>query len=252
MCEFLSFSVHRSGQIFCLLGEERQKALLEGNNPDSHSFISDYFHISEDETWKFEIPLDKRDIDELCQGGVPDKLRLEDVDHLRKWYDGGLPIEDMPLEVAESTIKWLCEHLEEIKEAGLLKFSSPVGEQILNSTGQEVIELSIARLRDQLAHEIAKAIVGRDWGWDVERVASLLVGSKGWFREWREEGETPPLRRLRVRLLNFPSGVVMRIFISRYQAPFISRPADAPPEAGVEDRIFVYPVLQIRKEGTAK
>ena len=249
MCEFLSFSVHRSGQIFCLLGEERQKVLLEGNNPDSHSFISDYFHVDEDETWKFEIPLDKSDIDTLCGGNVPEKLQLRHFEQLRQWYDGGISIDEMPAEIAESTIKWLCEHLEEIKEAGILKFSSPIGEQILDSSGQEVIELSIARLLDQLAHEIAKAIVARDWGWDASQIASLIVGNKGWFREWREEGHTPSLCRMRVRLLNFPSGVVMRIFISRYQAPFISRPADAPPEAGVEDRIFVYPVLQVRKEG---
>ena len=246
MCKFFSFSVDRSGNVYAILGEDRQKALVQGQNPDSHSFISDFYGLDEDQTWKFEIPLDKGDIDILCQGRMPEKLQIEDVDTLRRWYDGGIPINEMPLDVAEATIKWICEHLEEIKEAGRLKFSSPLAEQIFASDGQEVIALSIARQRGQLALELAKYIVGQGWGWDEGQVATLIQGSKGWMREWRE-GEK--LYRQRVRILNWPEDQThYRIFVSRYRAPFISR-KEMGPEVGEEDRIFIYPVYALRKEG---
>jgi len=253
MCQFFSFSVDKGGHVYALLAEEREIAIIEGENPDSHSYISEYFDIQEDDTWKFEIPLDKADIDELCRGGVPDKLKIEDINHLRRWYDGGLPINDMPLTIAEYVIWWICDHLDEIKEAGILKFSSPLGEQILDSNGMEVITLSIARTRDQLALELARAINQKLQVYHEENwLKKQLLSSYGFMYEFpRKSGE--PIKRFRVRMLQFnPDYTYMRIFVNRYEGAFVSRPPDGPPVAGIEDRIFIYPVLSMRKEGESK
>ena len=128
MCEFISFSVDRNGNVYCILGEDRQNMLKKGENPDSHSVISDYFKIDEDNTWKFEIPLNKNDIDKLCNGELPDKLSVNDIDILRKWYIGGIPFGKMPIEIFDKIVTWVYKHLEDIEKAGLQKYASTIGD----------------------------------------------------------------------------------------------------------------------------
>ena len=248
MCEFFSFSVDKNGFVYALFGEERLKAQALGHNPDSHSYISDHFHIDEDKTWKFEIPLDKSDIDRLCEDLMPEKLQIKDINTLAKWYDGGLPFEEFPVEYVKKVMRWICDHLEDIKKAGLLKFSHGLAEQIFECPGQTVIELAVARTKWQLAWILAKYIISKGWGWNEDELVDLICGSKGWFREWEEDGE---LKRQRCRILNWKDETIYRIFVSRYQAPFISRKGGEI-KVGTEDRIFIYPVLAIEKEGEVR
>jgi len=93
MCEFLSFNVDRQGNIYFLKGEERVKAKLQGENPDSHSFISEYFQLNDDEVWKYELEL-PTNIEEL------QKIDMNNIMNYLK-YDGGLPEEEIPYSVVK-------------------------------------------------------------------------------------------------------------------------------------------------------
>jgi len=89
MCTFFSFSVSRNRKVYALTGIDRALAMESRENPDSHSYISEYFQVSEDDTWKFEIPMTIEELENAIKAGtVKDLLK-------RMYWDGGLPEEDL-------------------------------------------------------------------------------------------------------------------------------------------------------------
>ena len=90
MCQLFSFSVDRQGKVYALLGKARAEALLEEENPDSHTYISKVFGIDEDQTWKYEVPIDISEIEKAVEDGS-----IKDLSLRRLKYDGGLPEEEL-------------------------------------------------------------------------------------------------------------------------------------------------------------
>ena len=92
MCNFFSFSIDRNRNVYALLGKDRANALLKGENPDSHTYISLFHKINEDQTWKFELPLNIDEIKMKLENGE-DISELVSIRNLK--YDGGLPEEEL-------------------------------------------------------------------------------------------------------------------------------------------------------------
>jgi len=90
MCKLFSFSIDRSGKVYALLGKDRAEALLKDENPDSHTYISKVFGIDEDQTWKYEVPIDIAEIEKAVEDGS-----IKDLSLRRLKYDGGLPEEEL-------------------------------------------------------------------------------------------------------------------------------------------------------------
>ena len=53
MCNFFSFVVAKTGDIF-YLNKEQRKNIPAGDSPDSHAYICSYFNIQEDKVNKYE------------------------------------------------------------------------------------------------------------------------------------------------------------------------------------------------------
>ena len=87
MCEIFSFNYHITSQkCYALLGDDRRQALLKGENPDSHTYIANFFSHDEDRCAKYEFGGDINRLREIAKRGV----RLEDLTH-----DGGIPEEEL-------------------------------------------------------------------------------------------------------------------------------------------------------------
>ncbi len=120
MCKLFSFCVNTAGEMLFLAGEERLEAKQSGNNPDSHSLITECLkdkisikdaeawtgeQISspDDAVWKFEIP--------MCEDDTPENWGIEKLIEKME-YDGGLPYSKFPVEYLQkikeqlSQINW--------------------------------------------------------------------------------------------------------------------------------------------------
>lgn len=113
MCKFFSFAVTKNGEILHFLGEERRNIVQEGGNPDSHSYICDYFRVNEDETWKFDL--------NFCPNSLRDFQNMS-IKELKEFvesvYDGGLPFSEFPLSFLVKVVEFLDSHRNEILELG--------------------------------------------------------------------------------------------------------------------------------------
>jgi len=109
MCEFLSIDVDKEGRVYALLGKERIEAIRKGENPDSHSYISEVYGLNDDNVWKYELPIDTKEGLEVLDN--TDKL----MGALK--YDGGLLEEKIPYSIVKGMYEWVASHKDEIKKA---------------------------------------------------------------------------------------------------------------------------------------
>jgi len=109
MCEFLSLDVDKEGNVYALLGDERDRAIFANENPDSHTYISAQYNLDDDEVWKYELPIQSLD----------DFNVFESTDDLMGAlkYDGGLPEEEIPYSVVKGMCDWLKTHKDSIISA---------------------------------------------------------------------------------------------------------------------------------------
>lgn len=119
MCYLFSFSVRKNGDILAIMDgmqgyyegkgysaavKARTEAHLAGKNPDSHSFISAYYGVNEDDTWKYEM----KKVDP-----IPSTLD-EVIESLQ--YDGGLPEGKLPLSALQSVKSWWQDNWQTIRQ----------------------------------------------------------------------------------------------------------------------------------------
>jgi len=234
MCDFFSFSVTKDGKVLALLGAERMRYMAQGQNPDSHSLISEHFGINEDDTFKFEIGMNAEDVRKLVEA----PLTFETVEELEKYYDGGIDFKLFPLEGLSFIQNWLKENQEQIIEAGKLKFGATLQKMILvNEPASFVVELSYARTISTLKEEILN---GQPFiestkskpGWHVS--TKIFPGVVCYFKIPGEyTGEE----------------LVSRIMVRRYYVNRAILDENENPVKHVELRIVIFPIEKMLKEG---
>ena len=208
MCNFFSFAVTKDGKILALLGEERKEVYEQGKHPDSHSVICDYYGVSEDECWKFDLDLTPEKWGQLVSG----KAKLAQV--VERAYDGGLPYEDFPFEYLVKVVKWLQEEaIPEIEKLGCIYFGGKlIQEKVFakenwNTQFKSILwelpkEVTFQELIDQLDIEPTR----RGWGHYIKYVDDernhirmtlrkpqlesepyfRYIACQYWIHEWKE------------------------------------------------------------------
>jgi len=229
MCKFFSFAVTREGKVLTLLGEDRKKVSEE--SADSHSAIAEVFGISEDETWKFELPFNRETVTRLKKGES-----LRDIfSELRDYYDGGLNIKEFDEEMERKVFRKLSRMKKKIIETGEELFKLPLIEQIIGNLepAQFVIELSKARAPQELFNEITGNLspAGR-------RRTGFIFDHKGKYD---------------YSLLNCfdfeEFGNISKIFVHRFVHEFATINEQGEPIKQTELRVYVYPIAYTLKEG---
>jgi len=266
MCKFFSFMIDQNGKIYALLGEEREKALRQDENPDSHSYLAQYYGLDEDETWKFEVPFNKKALLDLakCDQDKTVALVEELVNNLKNYYDGGLSLENMSLEYIDNLRNWLCDHIDLIAKDGL---KADLLTQALANVSGSIIVLDFPKDKDQIIAQISELLSDLT-GHNEEWIAgTMLRDSRGvFFRdndnfkvkdlvalcpEFKEEPMDNFELRFRVKICNFPEGVVPKLYINKYFYTFIKREGDST-KLGKELRLFIYPAFFEVREGEVK
>jgi len=234
MCDFFSFSVTKDGKVLALLGAERMRYMAQGQNPDSHSLISEHFKVNEDDTFKFEIGMNAEDVKKLAEA----PLTFETVEELEKYYDGGIDFKLFPLEGLSLIQNWLKENQEQIVEAGKLKFGATLQKMILlNKPASFVIELSYARTLSRLEEEIING----------QPFTKSTRSKPGW---WLSSRIFPDVHcYFKIPGEHTGEELVAKIFIRRYYASHACLDKDGNPVKRQELRILVTPIEKIVKEG---
>jgi len=109
MCEFLSLDVDKEGNVYALLGDERDRAILNNENPDSHTYISHMYNLDDDNIWKYELPIQSLDDFDIFENSDALMGAIK--------YDGGLPEEEVPYSVVKGMCDWLRTHKNDIMSA---------------------------------------------------------------------------------------------------------------------------------------
>ena len=118
MCSFC-FMVGKEGQVYALLGQKRQIMLADGRDPDSYNEISNYYYVDIEQCWLFKI--------DFTYNRRQRKVEVSPVTDLKKIYNGGLPIEEMPFAYMEKVWNFLNKNQHLILEAAKIKPKKEVG-----------------------------------------------------------------------------------------------------------------------------
>jgi|GEM_PF-4270140 len=164
MCEYFSFIVDSQGNVYAILGKDREEFLANNKNPDSHSEIAEFYGISEDECWKFDLNLTYDDWKELLQGKAIAAIRA-----LKDCYDGGKPIEELTVPIMQKIQEWLTAHEKEILEAGKAKFQKERLQELVFGSDPEwnrsfIIALNRARTLQEVIEELNLTEARKGWG----------------------------------------------------------------------------------------
>ena len=163
MCEYFSFLVDDQGQCYALLGQEREKIIEKGGNPDSHSEIASYYGIDEDKCWKFDLQLSFDEWKRLLQGEALTTIKV-----LKDCYDGGRALEEMTIPITQKVQQWLADNEKAIMEAGKLKFENERLKELVFG-GDEwnksfIVALNRARTLEEIVNKLELKEAQRGWG----------------------------------------------------------------------------------------
>ena len=228
MCQFLSFSIDKEGKIYAILGKDREKVIAEGKDPDSHSFIAEYFNIDEDECWHFDLNIS---YEEFLEG----LKTIQHIDRIKKCYDGGLPLEDMPTEYLLRISDWLQENKDLIIEAGKIRFASDRLFDIIFEPdkldtdewcGTKLVQLHHARNYEQLIDEL-----------------KLNTNKRGWGTHYTFIND----KAIKVAFVN-PGGLINYIGVYHYIKPYHRINEEGKFEILKEYRVSLIPAIILEKE----
>ena len=228
MCEFFSFAISKDGQILAIMGAEREKYIAKGLNPDSHSEIASHFGISEDECWKFELDFKNLDWEQFCK----DPWTLISVDMIKNSYDGGLPLEELPIAYLQHAVNWICDHRNEIvrcKDA--LNFWERLRKRIFDDPNNWekafLIKLPVAVDFENLVGKLGLVPAQKGWGdyviadggiirinmkqRGVQNICYLAI--QRWIHRWArfEEGKDEPVVGEEKRIAIMPMSVPITV-----------------------------------------
>ena len=114
MCKYFSFGVSKDGRILAIIDKkEREELEKQGKNPDSHSFLAQYFKVFEDMMWKFDLDLDAEKLERFKSDMTIGELR----EFIEKHYDGGLPLNELPLNYLVKITEFIAENKQKIIES---------------------------------------------------------------------------------------------------------------------------------------
>lgn len=163
MCEYFSFMVDSQGNVYAILGKDREEFLANNKNPDSHSEIAEFYGISEDECWKFDLNIKYEEWKNLLQGKALSTLKT-----LKDCYDGGKPLEELTIPIMQKIQEWLVNNEEAIVEAGKLKFAAErLKELVFGGDKWDrsfIIALNRARTLEQVIEELNLTKTKKGWG----------------------------------------------------------------------------------------
>lgn len=222
MCEFFSFAVKKDGTILALLDSDRVRYLAEGKNPDSHSLICEHFGVNEDDCWKFQIEMDKSDVERLAEA----PLTVETIERLQEYYDGGIDFKEFPTDYLPRIQFWLNQNIDKIVQAGNLKF------------GADLKETIIGKIPAQFEVILAYPRTGRQIIIELTEEFTQVRGKEDW---WKKDD-----MRLIIKLEK--DYTYSRLFVSRYIHKY-AKIVDDTPQLFEEYRVVVYGIAGTRKEG---
>ena len=166
MHSFFSFQVAKNGEIYAILGQDREQVIARGKNPDNHSFIADYFGISEHESWKFDLSLDYHSFQELMSC-ISHKKKLGCIKQLiEESYTGGLAYEDLPLAFLQKIVDWLIQNRELIELAGRHKLGQElIRKAILSIEPEKESYYKLIQLSKPITEQELIGILGLEETW---------------------------------------------------------------------------------------